>query len=148
MALTEIDLTEGRNALNRTGHEISQAAKYCSSNYLKANGQRRVIDETMNYATQSLGTMIHHINNLATTFLTLLDEKTEKMSNVEESVNQLSMVGSKLVVYLNKLLGDKNSAGKGRPQGDWFVHHIKGTCQVYIDESSPRSPGGVREATY
>ncbi|VDM17583.1 unnamed protein product [Hydatigera taeniaeformis] len=93
MTVTENDLIEGQNALNRTGREIQQAAKYCSGNYLTAatNGQRRAIDETMNYATQSLGTMIHHINNLASAFLALLDERTDKMSEVEEKVAQLAM---------------------------------------------------------
>ncbi|KAL5970569.1 Abl interactor 2, partial [Taenia solium] len=93
MTVTENDLIESRNALSRTGREIQQAAKYCSGNYLTAatNGQRRAIDETMNYATQSLGTMIHHINNLASAFLALLDERTEKMSEVEEKVTQLAM---------------------------------------------------------
>ena len=94
MAVTEKDLLESRSALDRTGREIQQAAKYCSGSYLTAtaNGQRRAIDETMNYATQSLGTMIHHINHLANTFLNLLDEHTEKMSEVEEKVSHLIMV--------------------------------------------------------
>lgn len=94
MTVSENDLVESRSALNRTVREIQQAAKYCSGNYLaaSANGQRRAIDETMNYATQSLGTMIHHINQLASAFLTLLDDRTEKMSEVEEKVSQLAMV--------------------------------------------------------
>nr|CDS31754.1 abl interactor 2 [Hymenolepis microstoma] len=93
MAVSENDLVESRNALNRTGREIQQAAKYCSGNYLAAssNGQRRAIDETMNYATQSLGTMIHHINHLASAFLTLLDDRTEKITEVEENLAQLAM---------------------------------------------------------
>ncbi|KAM7537325.1 hypothetical protein Aperf_G00000076226 [Anoplocephala perfoliata] len=93
MTVTENDLAESRNALNRTGREIQQAAKYCSGNYLSAaaNGQNRAIDETMNYATRSLGTMIHHINQLATAFLALLDDRAEKMSEVEEKVAQLAM---------------------------------------------------------
>ncbi|VDL33131.1 unnamed protein product [Hymenolepis diminuta] len=93
MTVSENDLIEGRNALSRTGREIQQAAKYCSGNCLvaSANGQRRTIDETMNYATQSLGTMIHHINHLASTFLALLDDHTEKMAEVEEKVAQLAM---------------------------------------------------------
>ncbi|KAM3182633.1 hypothetical protein ACTXT7_011922 [Hymenolepis weldensis] len=93
MTVSENDLVESRNALNRTGREIQQAAKYCSGNCLvaSASGQRRTIDETMNYATQSLGTMIHHINHLASTFLALLDDRTEKMAEVEEKVAQLAM---------------------------------------------------------
>ncbi|CDS42257.1 abl interactor 2 [Echinococcus multilocularis] len=93
MTVTESDLAESRNALIRTVREIQQAAKYCSGNYITAasNGQRRSIDETMNYATQSLGTMIHHINHLASAFLALLDERTEKMLEIEEKVAQLAM---------------------------------------------------------
>lgn len=105
MTVTENDLVESRNALSRTGREIQQAAKYCSGNYLTAatNDQRRAIDETMNYATQSLGTMIHHINNLASAFLALLDERTEKMSEVEEKVAQLAMVIHASLLILDHL---------------------------------------------
>ena len=101
MTVTEKDLLESRNALDRTGREIQQAAKYCSGSYLAAatSGQHRTIDDTMNYATQSLGTMIHHINNLALTFLNLLDERSGKLSEVEEKIEHLAMV----ILYFNHL---------------------------------------------
>lgn len=85
------DLTQGMTVLMRTGSDITQVANYCSESYLNSNSQKTAIDETMAYATQSLGTMIHQINQLATGFLKLLDDKTDHLSDVDDKVNKLVM---------------------------------------------------------
>ncbi|VDN25065.1 unnamed protein product [Dibothriocephalus latus] len=84
-------VNNGKNALLQTAANIEQAAAYCSSNYLNSHNQKDAIGETMNYATQSLGTMIHQLSHLATTFLKVLDEKVDNLASIEDKVSKLGM---------------------------------------------------------
>ncbi|KAL7064445.1 hypothetical protein AAHC03_05665 [Spirometra sp. Aus1] len=84
-------VNNGKNALLQTAANIEQAAAYCSSNYLSSQNQKDAIGETMNYATQSLGTMIHQLSQLATTFLKVLDEKVDNLASIEDKVSKLGM---------------------------------------------------------
>ncbi len=148
MAISEADLQTGRDALARTGTNIEQAASYCSQNYLKSRPPKEAIDETMGYATQSLGTMIHQINFLATNFLKMLDETTDRVANVSAKTENLSMVSFMFTIPHFSTKDCQNTPRESRSKGHRFLHRSKSSDQVHTFETEARSPSNLHSPTH
>ncbi|KAJ7389821.1 Abl interactor 2 [Desmophyllum pertusum] len=104
LTLIEKEIPEGRQAL-RDGHEnLAKVAAYCEQKYLETNNRyksgaergkaleetRAVLDETKQFATQSLASVAYQINSLALNMLGLLDQQVLKMQDMESRINHIA----------------------------------------------------------
>lgn len=106
LSLIEKEIPEGRQAL-RDGHEnLAKVAAYCEQKYVETNNRyksgsdrgqalketRAVLDETKQFATQSLASVAYQINTLALNMLSLLDQQVLKMQDMESRINHIAEV--------------------------------------------------------
>lgn len=54
------------------------------------------LNETKNFATQSLASVAYQINTLASSILSLLDAQTDQLHHMESSINLIGQVSLKL----------------------------------------------------
>ena len=106
LSLIEKEIPEGRQAL-RDGHEnLAKVAAYCEQKYIETNSRyksgadrskaleetRAVLEETKQFATQSLASVAYQINSLALNMLGLLDQQSLKLQDMESRINHISEV--------------------------------------------------------
>ena len=106
LSLIEKEIPEGRQAL-RDGHEnLAKVASYCEQKYIETNSRyksgsdrgkaleetRAVLEETKQFATQSLASVAYQINSLALNMLGLLDQQSLKLQDMESRINHISEV--------------------------------------------------------
>ena len=106
LSLIEKEIPEGRQAL-KDGHEnLAKVAAYCEQKYIETNNRyksgadrgkaleetRAVLEETKQFATQSLASVAYQINSLALNMLGLLDQQALKLQDMESRINHISEV--------------------------------------------------------
>jgi len=106
LSLLEKEIPEGRQTL-RDGHEnLAKVAAYCEQKYIETNNRyksgadrgkaleetRAVLEETKQFATQSLASVAYQINSLALNMLGLLDQQAWKLKDMESTINHISEV--------------------------------------------------------
>lgn len=106
VALIDKEIPEGRQAL-KDGHEnLAKVAAYCEQKYLETNARhksgsdrakaleetRGVLEETKQFATQSLASVAYQINTLAMNMLGLLDQQVMKLQDMESKINHIAEV--------------------------------------------------------
>ena len=105
-SLIDKEIPEGRRALS-DGHEnLAKVAAYCEQKYLETNARyksgcdraealketRAVLEETKQFATQSLASVAYQINTLALNMLSLLDQQVMKLEDMESKINHIAEV--------------------------------------------------------
>lgn len=103
-SLIDKEIPEGRRALS-DGHEnLAKVAAYCEQKYLETNARyksgcdraealketRAVLEETKQFATQSLASVAYQINTLALNMLSLLDQQVMKLEDMESKINHIA----------------------------------------------------------
>ena len=116
LTLIEKEIPEGRQAL-RDGHEnLAKVAAYCEQKYIETNNRyksgadrgkaleetRAVLEETKQFATQSLASVAYQINSLALNMLGLLDQQSLKLQDMESRINHISEVRLSKCLLQNK----------------------------------------------
>ena len=146
LSLIEKEIPEGRQAL-RDGHEnLAKVAAYCEQKYVETNNRyksgpdrgkaleetRAVLEETKQFATQSLASVAYQINTLALNMLGLLDQQVLKLQDMESKINHISEVGLSTYFFQSRLyqtfyfrLRLKNYTNIGIPERQIF--NTKGT---------------------
>ena len=106
LSLLEKEIPDGRQAL-KDGHEnLAKVAAYCEQKYIETNTRyksgadrgkaleetKAVLEETKQFATQSLASVAYQINSLALNMLGLLDQQALKLQDMESTVHHISEV--------------------------------------------------------
>ncbi|CAL8291234.1 unnamed protein product [Lota lota] len=88
--LLEEEIPAGRSALLDSFTNLERVAEYCESNYVQSPDKHRALEETKNYATQSLASVAYLINTLANNVLQMLDIQASQLRRMESSINHIS----------------------------------------------------------
>ncbi|CAE1280306.1 ABI2 [Acanthosepion pharaonis] len=90
--LIEEEIPEGRQHLQESYANLNRVAEYCEGNYLQSDDKHKALEETKNYTTHSLASVAYQINNLAASFLKLLDLQQGQLVEMESNVNHLAQL--------------------------------------------------------
>ncbi|TPP56954.1 Zinc finger protein [Fasciola gigantica] len=85
------ELADGKTTLAAASCDIERAASYCGDNYLNCQKEGK-LDNTMAFATQSLGTVAYQISRLASQFLEAVDMQSVMLGDISDRIEKLRMV--------------------------------------------------------
>uniref|UniRef100_A0A3Q4ACK0 Osteoclast-stimulating factor 1 n=1 Tax=Mola mola TaxID=94237 RepID=A0A3Q4ACK0_MOLML len=81
-----------RRALLENYDNLLKVADYCYDNYVQSgDDDRKVLEETKNFTTQSLASVAYQISTLANSVLSLLDAQTNQLRHMESSINLIGL---------------------------------------------------------
>ncbi|KAF7644541.1 hypothetical protein LDENG_00220140 [Lucifuga dentata] len=79
-----------RRALLENYDNLLNVADYCCNSYLQSGeGSITALEETKNFATQSLASVAYQVSMLANSVLSLLDAQTNQLRHMESSINHI-----------------------------------------------------------
>uniref|UniRef100_A0A1A7WIL2 ABI family, member 3 n=1 Tax=Iconisemion striatum TaxID=60296 RepID=A0A1A7WIL2_9TELE len=90
-----------RKALRENHENLLNVADYCYNNYIQS-GENSItaLEETKNFATQSLASVAYQISTMASSVLTLLDAQTNQLRQLESSIN---LIGQTVEMHKEKV---------------------------------------------
>ncbi|XP_056879290.1 abl interactor 2-like isoform X2 [Takifugu flavidus] len=95
------EIPNGRRALLENYDNLLNVAEYCNNNYVQSgDSSMKALNETKNFATQSLASVAYQINTLASSILSLLDAQTNQLHHMESSIN---LIGQKVEMHKEKV---------------------------------------------
>lgn len=80
----------------------------CLCVYQSGDSSMIALNETKNFATQSLASVAYQINTLASSILSLLDAQTNQLCHMESSINLIGQVSPWLVSMGADLINQHN----------------------------------------
>ncbi|GAB1601081.1 abl interactor 1-like isoform X2 [Argonauta hians] len=90
--LIEEEIPEGKQHLQESYTNLNRVAEYCEGNYHQSDDKVKALEETKNYTTHSLASVAYQINNLAASFLKLMDLQQGQLVEMESNVNHLAQM--------------------------------------------------------
>ncbi|EFO86896.1 CRE-ABI-1 protein [Caenorhabditis remanei] len=93
-------IPDNRNQLETSHENLAKVAEFCKKNYVTSRDQPLALEETKQYAIQSLASVAYQINKMAVDLHDMLAFQTEK---VDSLVNQVQYVGQVVDVHKEKL---------------------------------------------
>ena len=102
--LIDNQIPEGRRALKDSHKNLHELAAYCETNYVNTKERSRALEETKQYAAQSLASVAYQINSLASSMLQLLDQQANQMNDMEADIHYIAQVYNTLPYIYMELL--------------------------------------------
>lgn len=93
-------IPDNRSQLETSYANLADVATYLEKNYITSNNQLHALDETKQYAIQSLASVAYQINKMAVDLHDMLSLQTEKVNSL---VNQVQYVSQVVDVHKEKL---------------------------------------------
>ena len=91
MSLVEKEIPEGRQALLESHHNLQELAAYCKENYINSEEKAKALQETKDYASQSLASVAYQIHSLAVNVLQMMDQQTIQLQNLQSNANNTGL---------------------------------------------------------
>ena len=91
-SLINQDIPTARQALRNSNKSLDDLATYCEKDYVGCANPRQSMENTKQYAAQSLASVAYQINTLAGNILELLDKQATKLADMEANVHHINMV--------------------------------------------------------
>lgn len=98
--LIDNQIPEGRRALKDSHKNLHELAGYCETNYVNTKERSRALEETKQYAAQSLASVAYQINSLASSMLQLLDQQANQMNDMEADIHYIAQVHKNTLPYI------------------------------------------------
>uniref|UniRef100_A0A1A8CD18 ABI family, member 3 n=1 Tax=Nothobranchius kadleci TaxID=1051664 RepID=A0A1A8CD18_NOTKA len=90
-----------RKALRENHENLLNVADYCYNNYTQPGGNKiTALEETKNFATQSLASVAYQISTMASSVLALLDAQANQLCQLESSIN---LIGQTVEMHKEKV---------------------------------------------
>lgn len=91
-SLINQQIPTSRQELRNSNKSLDDLATYCEKDYVSSANPRQSMENTKQYAAQSLASVAYQINSLAGGILALLDKQASKLSEMEANVHHINMV--------------------------------------------------------
>ncbi|XP_029998277.1 ABI family, member 3a isoform X2 [Sphaeramia orbicularis] len=92
---------DARRALRDNDGNLQSVADYCCTNYTQSGDDSlKALEETKNFATQSLASVAYQISTMASSVLSLLDAQTNQLRHMESSIN---LIGQTVEMHKEKV---------------------------------------------
>jgi len=90
--LLQTQIPDGRRALQDSHKNLHELAAYCETNYVSTKDRTKALNETKQYAAQSLASVAYQINSLASSMLQLLDQQVNQMNEMSADIHNIAQV--------------------------------------------------------
>ena len=91
-SLIEKEIPHGMQELVNSHTNLANLAAYCKDNYRQSADKERVLQETKQYASQSLASVAYQVHSLAVNMLQMIDQQVIQLKKMEASVAGISLV--------------------------------------------------------
>ncbi|EGT39790.1 CBN-ABI-1 protein [Caenorhabditis brenneri] len=98
--LIDVRIPKNRTSLDQSFTSLAEVADYVQDNYIRSDNRSHALNETKQYAIQSLASVAFQINKMAVDLHDMLALQTEK---VDSLVNQVQYVSQVVDVHKEKL---------------------------------------------
>ena len=98
-ALVDRDIPEARRVLVESQTNLTNLADYVERNYLESPDKREALEQTKQFAIQSLASVAHQINVFATGLLNIMKAETTLFGQMESDINHLALVSVFVCVF-------------------------------------------------
>ena len=88
-------IPEGRRALQDSYRNLAELGDYCEQTYFNAedsNAKKAALDDSKQYAVQSLASVAYQVNAMAARTLELFDLHASQLSTLESTIHHISQV--------------------------------------------------------
>ncbi|XP_065839415.1 abl interactor 1-like isoform X2 [Oscarella lobularis] len=129
-ALVDRDIPEARRVLVESQTNLTNLADYVERNYLESPDKREALEQTKQFAIQSLASVAHQINVFATGLLNIMKAETTLFGQMESDINHLAL----------NVLGFDETIARQRIGGLSSAKRVDpATTRVFGPEEEPRS---------
>ena len=90
--LLENRIPQARQSLRDSHKNLDQLATYCEQKYTNTDQSKATLEETKNYAAQSLSSVAYQVQVLASGMLELLDKQMKYLGQMESNIHRISQV--------------------------------------------------------
>ena len=91
-SLIEREIPDGMKALADSHRNLADLALYCKDNYRQSGDKSKVLQETKQYASQSLASVAYQVHSLAVNMLQMMDQQMIQLNKMGASVGGISLV--------------------------------------------------------
>uniref|UniRef100_A0A672GJM0 Abl-interactor homeo-domain homologous domain-containing protein n=1 Tax=Salarias fasciatus TaxID=181472 RepID=A0A672GJM0_SALFA len=116
-------------ALRENYDNLVNVADYCYNNYIQVLSLTKALEETKNFATQSLASVAYQISTLASSVLSLLDAQTNQLRHMESSINLIGQLSGSVYTDDDKHEARGPKPARRRPQSSPPNH--QGNCRNF-----------------
>lgn len=100
--LLENRIPQARQSLRDSHKNLDQLAAYCEHKYTNTDPSKATLEETKQYAAQSLSSVAYQVQVLANGMLELLDKQMKYLGQMESNIHRISQVkGASLCTAVN-----------------------------------------------
>lgn len=85
-------IPQARQSLTDSHKNLDQLATYCEQKYINTDQSKATLEETKNYAAQSLSSVAYQVQVLANGMLELLDKQMQYLGQMESNIHRISQV--------------------------------------------------------
>ena len=95
-SLIEKEIPDGLQALVDSHRNLAELAAYCKENYRQNPNKQAALNETKQYASQSLASVAYQVHSLAVNMLQMMDQQMIQLNKMDSGISGISLVCRKM----------------------------------------------------
>eukprot|EP00795_Rhopilema_esculentum_P014088 gene14088-5076_t len=113
-SLIEKEIPDGLQALVDSHRNLAELAAYCKENYRQNSNKQAALNETKQYASQSLASVAYQVHSLAVNMLQMMDQQMIQLNKMDSGISGISLEGRKKIEEAMKGTPVASSGNNGK----------------------------------